>query len=111
MDLTLKTDCMILAGFQLDLFNATAKLPDEIAIPLLSSAREVNETSFGDEVAGGPASSLDVESRLYEEFRLRRNQPSTSTRELWIRRLPTLVSTLIYKKKETATSVTGHTLA
>ena len=105
VDLILGTDFMIPAGIQLDLFNATAKLPDEIAIPLLKSAREVDETTYGQEIVGGPTSSLDVESRLYKEFQLRRTQPSTSTHDLWIRRLPSLVPTILYSKKGRASRV------
>ena len=70
LDLILGTDFMIPAGIRLDWLNATAKLPVEIAIPLLRSAREVDETTYGDIINGGPDSSKDVESRLYEEFRL-----------------------------------------
>jgi predicted aspartyl protease len=35
VDLILGTDFMIPAGIRLDLFNSTAKLPDEVVIPLL----------------------------------------------------------------------------
>ena len=68
VDLILGTDFMIPAGIRLDLFNATAKLSDEIAIPLLRSARDIGATSYGDEVTGRPSSALDAESRSYEEF-------------------------------------------
>ena len=50
VDLILGTDFMIPSGIRLDLYNATAKLPDEIAIPLLKSAREVDETTYGHEL-------------------------------------------------------------
>ena len=45
--LILGTDFMIPDGIRLDLFNAKAKLPDEIMVPLLKSAREVKETTHG----------------------------------------------------------------
>ena len=96
---------MIPAGIRLDLCKAMAKLPDEIAIPLLRSAREVNDTTFRDEIAEVPVSSLDVERRLYEAIRLQREQPSKATHKIWIRRLPTLVPTMICNKKRTATRV------
>ena len=76
VDLIPGTDLIIPAGIRLDLLNATAKLPEEIAIPLLRSAREVDDTSYGDEVAGVPASSLDVESRLYEVSGCNENKPA-----------------------------------
>ena len=53
VDLLLGMDFMMPAGIRLDLFNASAKLPDEIAIPLLRLAREVDDTTYGDEIIGG----------------------------------------------------------
>ena len=76
VDLVIGTDFIIPAGNRLDLFNATAKLPDEIAIPLFRSANEVDDTKYGDEIARGPASSLDVESRLYEVSGCNENKPA-----------------------------------
>ena len=93
--LILGADLMIPVSIRLDLFNATDKIPDEITIPLLRSAREVNDTTYGYEIAGRPVSSLNVESRLCEDYRLRRKLPSKLTHELWIGRLPTIVSTVI----------------
>ena len=55
---------MMTAGIRPGFFNATAKLPDEIAINLLRPESEVDDTAYGVEIAGGPASSLDVESRF-----------------------------------------------
>ena len=105
VDLILGTDFMIPAGIPLDLFNATAKLPDDIAVRLLRSAREVDGPTHRDEVIGGPTELLDIESRLFEEFRLQRKQPGSSTHELWIRRLPKLVPTIVYNRKDHATKV------
>ena len=105
VDLIFGTDFMIPAGIRMDLFKARAKLPDEISIPLLRSARDIDDTAYGNEVTGGPASALDVESRLYEEFLLWRNQPSKLIHVLWIRRLPSLVPTVIYNRKWMATRV------
>ena len=73
--LIFETEIMIPAGVRLDLLNATSKPPNEISIPLLGSARDIDETSYGNEVTGGPDSALNVESRSYEEFRLQRIQP------------------------------------
>uniref|UniRef100_M4C0Z0 Uncharacterized protein n=1 Tax=Hyaloperonospora arabidopsidis (strain Emoy2) TaxID=559515 RepID=M4C0Z0_HYAAE len=98
VDLILGTDFMIPAGIRLDLFNATAKLPDEIAIPLLRSVREVDESTHGDEVIGGPTESIDIESLLFEEFQLQSKQPEASIHELLIRRLPALVPTIVYNR-------------
>ena len=54
VDLTLETDFMIPAGIRLDSFNATVKVPDEIAVPLLTLAQEFDEPTHGDEVVREP---------------------------------------------------------
>ena len=48
---------------------------------------------------------MDIESRLFEEFQLQRKQPEASTHEIWIRRLPALVPTILYNRKGHATKV------
>ena len=73
VSLILRKDFMIPPGIRLNLLNATAKLPDDISIPLLRSSRDVDDTSYGADITGGPARALDVESRSYEDFRLQRN--------------------------------------
>ena len=70
VDLILGAYFMIPAGIRLDLFNATAKLPDQIVVLLLKSAREVDEPTCGDKVIGVLTDSLDIESRPFKEFRL-----------------------------------------
>ena len=42
VDLFLGTDFMIPAGVCLDLFSSTAKIPDELVVPVLKSAKEVD---------------------------------------------------------------------
>ena len=46
VDLILGTDFMIPAGIRLDLYNATAKLPEGIVVPLLKSARFVDPQDY-----------------------------------------------------------------
>ena len=58
-------DFMIPSRIRLDLFIATSKLPDEIVVPLLKSARDVDESTHADAVIGGPTESMDIESRLF----------------------------------------------
>uniref|UniRef100_M4BQC9 Uncharacterized protein n=1 Tax=Hyaloperonospora arabidopsidis (strain Emoy2) TaxID=559515 RepID=M4BQC9_HYAAE len=86
------------AGIRLDLINATEKLTDEIAVPLLKSAREVDVLTCGDEVIGGPTYTLDIESCLLKEFTLQMKQFGASTHELSVRRLPVLVPTIMYNR-------------
>lgn len=67
---------MIPAGVRLDLYNATAKLPDEIVVPLIKSTTVEDSANYGDEVVGGPVDTVDVDTRLSVEFKLQRRQPS-----------------------------------
>ena len=59
----------------------------------------------GDEDIGGPTDLLDIESSLFEEFKLERKHPGVSTHDLWVRRLPALVPTIMYNRKGHAKKV------
>ncbi|GMF62362.1 unnamed protein product [Phytophthora fragariaefolia] len=85
VDLILGTDCIIPAGIRLDMYNSTARLPDEVAIPLIKSRSAwLTEPTYG--VSDGPAKSLSIPARMITEFTLRRKQPSEDTHEFWVRR-------------------------
>ncbi|GMF52226.1 unnamed protein product [Phytophthora fragariaefolia] len=87
VDLILGTDFMIPAGIRLDLYNSTARLPDEVEIPLIKSRSAwLTESTYGDRVSDGPAESLSIPARMRAEFTLRRKQPSEDTHEFWVRR-------------------------
>ncbi|GMF62252.1 unnamed protein product [Phytophthora fragariaefolia] len=74
VDLILGTDVMIPAGKRLGLYNATARLPDEVEIPLvMSRSAWFTEPTYGDRVSDGPAESLSIPARMIAEFTLRRN--------------------------------------
>ncbi|GMF44324.1 unnamed protein product [Phytophthora lilii] len=53
VDVVLGTDFMIPAGVRLDLFDATAKLPDEVMVPLIKTQNMIDDTE-GSHVVGGP---------------------------------------------------------
>ena len=53
VDLILGTGFMIPAGISLYIFNSTAKLPDELVVPLLKYTKEVDGQDWGREVTGG----------------------------------------------------------
>ncbi|GMF51130.1 unnamed protein product [Phytophthora fragariaefolia] len=56
VDLILGTDFMIPAGIRLDLYNSTARLPDEVEIPLIKSRSAwLTEPTYGNRVSDGPA--------------------------------------------------------
>ncbi|OWY93271.1 Eukaryotic/viral aspartic protease [Phytophthora megakarya] len=59
-DVVLGTDFMILAGIRLDLFHATAKLPDEVMIPLVKAQNFDNNIPEGMYVPGGPNDNLQI---------------------------------------------------
>lgn len=46
------------AGVRLYIFNSTTKLPDELVVPLLEYAKEVDEQEWGRELTGDPESPL-----------------------------------------------------
>ena len=111
VDLIIGTDFMIPAGARLDLFNLTAKLPDKLAVPLLKSAKEVDEQEWGREVTGVYGNTMSIDQRVSDVLQLQRHQPPGSTHELWVRRIPVLLPTVIYTRRGKATMVRLTNLA
>ena len=105
VDLIIGTDFMIPAGARLDLFNLTAKLPDKLAVPLLKSAKEVDEQEWGREVTGVYGNTMSIDQRVSDVLQLQRHQPPGSTHELWVRRLPALLPTDTYDMKGKASTI------
>ncbi|OWY93874.1 hypothetical protein PHMEG_00036565 [Phytophthora megakarya] len=91
VDVVLGTDFMILAGVRLDLFHGTARLPDEVTVPLVKSANTVEDDPYGAQVVGGPTEDSYIPRGEWREFRLPRKRPSRATHELWIRRIRHMV--------------------
>ncbi|OWZ15531.1 hypothetical protein PHMEG_00010808 [Phytophthora megakarya] len=60
VDVVLGTDFMIPAGVRLDLFHGTARLPDEVTVPLVKSASTVDDDPYGAQVVGGPTEDLYI---------------------------------------------------
>ncbi|GMF31201.1 unnamed protein product [Phytophthora fragariaefolia] len=76
-DLILDTYFMISTGIRLGLYNSTARLPDEVEIPLIKSRSAwLTEPTYGDRVSDRPAESLSIPAGMIAEFTLRRKQPS-----------------------------------
>ncbi|POM74427.1 Hypothetical protein PHPALM_8612 [Phytophthora palmivora] len=67
----------------LDLYNSAAKLPDEVVVPLLRSLKDTDGQTYGLQTADGPTEAICLSDRAIAEFRLRRNQPSELTHEVW----------------------------
>ncbi|OWY92279.1 hypothetical protein PHMEG_00038784 [Phytophthora megakarya] len=72
VDVVLGTDFMIPAGVRLDLFHGTARLPDEVTVPLVKSANTVDDEPYGAQVVGGPTDDLYIPRGEWREFRLPR---------------------------------------
>ena len=53
----------------------------------------------------GPCDTLQIEGHTFHEIKLQRQQPSILTHEVWARRLPTVLPTIIYNNKRKATKV------
>ncbi|EGZ27554.1 hypothetical protein PHYSODRAFT_247090 [Phytophthora sojae] len=83
VDVVLGTDFVIPAGVRLDLFHATARLPDEVSIPLIKTLNMLNDQGEGPHVNGGPSEDLTIESREFAEYRVPRRQPPLDTHEVW----------------------------
>ncbi|KAG6621882.1 reverse transcriptase [Phytophthora cinnamomi] len=96
---------MIPAGIRLDLFYSTAKLPDEVIVPLLRSKNAAEMPRDILYITDGPAEPMSLPSRLPTEFKLRKQQPDGSTHDLWIRRTRDCVPTVIVNRSGKAVRV------
>ncbi|KAE9272754.1 hypothetical protein PF008_g30020 [Phytophthora fragariae] len=94
VEVVLGTDFMIPAGVGLDLFHATAQLPDEVKIPLVKTQSATDDDFGVGHVVGGPTDVLQIPRWESREFRLQRRQPTSDTHEVWIRGTQQLVPTV-----------------
>uniref|UniRef100_H3H486 Peptidase A2 domain-containing protein n=1 Tax=Phytophthora ramorum TaxID=164328 RepID=H3H486_PHYRM len=60
VDVVLGTDFMIPAGVRLDLFHGTARLPDEVMVPLVKSQNPAEAEPYSMQVTGRPTEDLSV---------------------------------------------------
>ncbi|EGZ25268.1 hypothetical protein PHYSODRAFT_371994, partial [Phytophthora sojae] len=60
VDVVLGMDFMIPAGIWLDLFHGTARLPDEVMVPLLKSQSVEDDKPYGTHPSCGPTEDLYV---------------------------------------------------
>ncbi|GMF42340.1 unnamed protein product [Phytophthora fragariaefolia] len=94
VDVVLGTDFMIPAGVRLDLFHATARLPDEIEIPLIKTQRMTDTRKEGPHVPDGPTEVLTIPGNESRDYRPMRQPPTNETHELWVRRTKELIPKL-----------------
>ncbi|OWZ09489.1 LOW QUALITY PROTEIN: hypothetical protein PHMEG_00017804 [Phytophthora megakarya] len=95
VDVVLGTDFMIPAGVRLDLFHGTARLPDEVVVPMVKSVGMPDEQCYGEQTTGGPTEDLCIPRGEWREFKLPRKRPSHATHELWVRRTRQLLPTVM----------------
>ncbi|GMF53777.1 unnamed protein product [Phytophthora fragariaefolia] len=98
VDLILGTDFMIPAGIRLDLYNALAKLPDEVVVPLINFLNSADDPKGGLQITDGPTETICSPGRVTAEFRARRKQPAESTHELWVRRTRDWIPIVVLNK-------------
>ncbi|OWZ04814.1 hypothetical protein PHMEG_00023217 [Phytophthora megakarya] len=93
VDVALGTDFMIPAGVRLDRFHGTARLPDEVTVPLVKSAGTADNEPYGAQAVGGATEDLYIPRGKWREFRLPRKRPSRATHLFRIRRTRQMVPT------------------
>lgn len=91
VEVVLGTDFMIPVGIRLDLFHATAKLPNEVMIPLIMTHNMIDYEEYGTHVNGGPKEVLDIPGHEWVDYKLSRKQPPSGTHILWVRRTEKLI--------------------
>ncbi|GMF43550.1 unnamed protein product [Phytophthora fragariaefolia] len=95
VDVVLRTDFMIPAGVRLDLFHATARLPDEVEIPLIKTQRMADTREEGPHVPDGPAEVLNIPGHESRDYRPMRQPPTNETHELWVQRTKKLIPKVV----------------
>ncbi|OWZ04707.1 LOW QUALITY PROTEIN: hypothetical protein PHMEG_00023343 [Phytophthora megakarya] len=79
VDVVLGTDFLIPAGARLDLFHGTARLPDEVMVPLIKSSTASDDERYGPLATGGSTEHLRIPGHEWREFRSPRLRPSLTT--------------------------------
>ncbi|EGZ24517.1 hypothetical protein PHYSODRAFT_325627 [Phytophthora sojae] len=105
VDVVLGMDFMIPARIRLDLFHGTARLPDEVMVPLLKSQSVGDDEPYGTQPSSGPTEDLYVPGREWREFRLPRQRLSRSEYDVWVRCTDKLVPTVTRLRRVQPTRV------
>ncbi|GMF14864.1 unnamed protein product [Phytophthora fragariaefolia] len=91
VDVVFGADFMIPAAVRLDLFHATARLPDEVEIPLIKTQRTADTREEGPHVPDGPTEVLTIPGHESRDYRPMQQPPTNVTHELWVRRTKELI--------------------
>ncbi|GMF36263.1 unnamed protein product [Phytophthora fragariaefolia] len=95
VDVVLETDFMLPAGVHLDLFHATARLPDEVEIPLIKTQRMADTREEDPHVTDGPTEVLTIPGHESRDYRPMRRPPTNETHALWVRRMKELIPKVV----------------
>ncbi|GMF40054.1 unnamed protein product [Phytophthora fragariaefolia] len=95
VDVGLGTDFMIPAGVRLDLFHATARLPDKVEIPLIKTQRMADTRDEGPHVPDGPTEVLTIPGHESRDYRPMRQPPINATHVLCVRRTKELLPKVV----------------
>ncbi|GMF47804.1 unnamed protein product [Phytophthora fragariaefolia] len=95
VDGVLGTDFIIPAGVRLDLFHATAQLPDEAEIPLIKTQRMADTREESPHVPDGPTEVLTIPGHESRDYRPMRQPPTKVTHALWVRRTKELIPKVV----------------
>ncbi|GMF16102.1 unnamed protein product [Phytophthora fragariaefolia] len=95
VDVVLGMDFMIPTGVRLDLFHATARLPDEVEIPLIKTQRMADTRKEGPHVPDGHTEVLTIPWHESRNNRPMRQPPTNETHELWVRRTKELIPKVV----------------
>ncbi|GMF53793.1 unnamed protein product [Phytophthora fragariaefolia] len=79
------------AGVRLDLFRATARLLDEVEIPLIKTQRMADTREEGPHVPDGPTEVLPIPGHESRDYRPMRQPPTNETHAIWVRRTKELI--------------------
>ncbi|GMF51244.1 unnamed protein product [Phytophthora fragariaefolia] len=91
VDVVLGTDFMIPGGVRLDLFDATARFPDEVKIPFINTQRKVDTREEDPHVPDGPTEVLRIPGHASRDYRPMRKPPTNTTHESWVRRTKEMI--------------------
>ncbi|GMF15358.1 unnamed protein product [Phytophthora fragariaefolia] len=86
---------MIPAGVFLDLFHATAQLPDDVEIPLTKTQRIADMREEGPHVPDGPTEVWPIPGLESRDYRPMRKPPTNETHALWVRRTKELIPKVV----------------
>ncbi|GMF28752.1 unnamed protein product [Phytophthora fragariaefolia] len=91
VDVVLGTYVMIPAGVRLDLFHVTARLPDEVEIPLIRTQRVTDTRIEGPHVPDGPTEVFTIPGHELRDYRTANNE----THGLWVQRTKELIPKVV----------------